>query len=74
MEQLLVVDLQQHVRDLAGQVRVHALDQRGQALTQYLKSKTQSAIFNNSEEGDDEEAKKKNGEEAEEEDNSDINS
>ena len=73
MEQLLVVDLQQHAGDLARQVRVHALDQREQALTQHLKSKTQSAICNNSE-GDDEEAKKKNGEEADEEDNSEINS
>ena len=36
MQQLGVVDLEQHAGDLASQFRVHALDQREEALAQHL--------------------------------------
>ena len=36
MEQLGVVDLEQHTGDLAGEVGIHPLDQREQSLTQHL--------------------------------------
>ena len=36
VQQLSVVDLQEHTGDLPGQVRVHALDQREETLTEHL--------------------------------------
>lgn len=36
MQQLRVVNLQQHASDLASQLGVHGLDEREQSLTQHL--------------------------------------
>merc|ERR1712203_1248514 len=36
VNQLRVVDLEQHAGDLAGQVRIHGLDEREEALAQHL--------------------------------------